>query len=95
MPALGYGNMSADLKRMSPLSPSSCLTAETAPCFADIKTSYVSADFHVRVAASEALGLSLSGGVPARPRRRQRIDRISAQAPAEMKGFHVEAGAAS
>ena len=62
MPALGYGNTSADLKRMSPLSPSSCLTAETAPCFADIKTSYISADFHIRVAASETLGLSLSGG---------------------------------
>jgi hypothetical protein len=92
MPAVGYGNMSADLKRMSPLSPSSCLTAETAPCFADIKTSYVSADFHIRVAASETLGLSLSGGYLAGLGVGSGMDQISAQAPATMKGFHVEAG---
>src|SRR5688500_7989097 len=41
IPALGYGNMSADLQRMSPLAPSSCVAAGTAPCFADVKTSYV------------------------------------------------------
>jgi hypothetical protein len=93
IPALGYGNMSADLKRMSPLAPSSCLTAETAPCFADIKTSYVSADFHIRVAATETLAVSLSGGYLAGLGVASGMDQISAQAPAEMKGFHVEAGA--
>jgi hypothetical protein len=93
MPALGYGNMSADLKRMSPLSPSSCLMAETAPCFADIKTSYVSADFHIRVAATETLGLSLSGGYLAGLGVASGMDQIAAQAPADMKGFHVEASA--
>ncbi len=93
IPALGYGNMSADLKRMSPLAPSSCLTAETAPCFADIKTSYVSADFHIRVAATEALAVSLSGGYLIGLGVAGGMDQISAQAPAEMKGFHVEAGA--
>jgi hypothetical protein len=93
IPALGYGNMSADLRRMSPVAPSSCLTAETAPCFADVKTSYVSADFHIRVAATETLAVSLSGGYLLGLGVASGVDQISAQAPAEMKGFHVEAGA--
>jgi hypothetical protein len=93
IPALGYGNMSVDLKRMSPLAPSSCLTAEMAPCFADIKSSYVSADFHIRVAASQMFALSLSGGYLLGLGVGSGMDQITAQAPAEMKGFHVEAGA--
>ena len=93
IPSLGYGSMSADLERPAPQSPSSCLTTEMAPCFADIKTSYVSADFHIRVAATETLGLSLSGGYLVGLGVASGMDQISAQAPAEMKGFHVEAGA--
>jgi hypothetical protein len=93
MPALGYGSMSADLKRGSPVAPSSCLTAETSPCFGDIKASHLSADFHIRVAATQTFGLSLSGGYLAGLGVANGTDQITAQAPATMSGFHVEAGA--
>ena len=62
MPALGYGRVGADLERMTPTMPSSCLTSNPDPCFGDIKAAYLSADLHIRVAVSPIFALSLAGG---------------------------------
>jgi hypothetical protein len=92
MPALGYGRVGADLERMTPTMPSSCLTSNPDPCFGDIKAAYLSADLHVRVAVSPIFALSLAGGYLQGLGVARGADQITAEASASMKGFHVELG---
>jgi len=93
VPALGYGRIGADLKRMTPTAPSSCGATVMEPCFADINASYVSADLHLRFGVTSTFALSLSGGYLLGLGVQRGMDQIAAEASATMRGFHVDAGA--
>ena len=94
MPAIGYGRIGADLQRMQSVAPGSCMTAGgMPPCFGDVKAAYLSADVHLRLAVSPMFGLSLSGGYLLGLGVARGMDQITAEAPATMRGFHVDAGA--
>lgn len=93
MPAIGYGRASTDLVRMSPTAPSSCTSTSPDPCFGDITAAYLAADLHIRVGLSPQAALSLSGGYLVGLGVARGTDQITAEAPASMKGFHVELGA--
>jgi hypothetical protein len=92
-PAVGYGRIGADLQRMTPTAPSSCMSAAMEPCFADINASYLSADLHLRFGVTPTLALSLSGGYLLGLGVQRGMDQIAAEATATMRGFHVDAGA--
>jgi hypothetical protein len=92
-PALGYGRLGADLKRMTPTAPSSCGATVMEPCFADVNASYLSADVHLRFGVTTTFALSLSGGYLLGLGVQRGMDQIAAEASATMRGFHVDAGA--
>lgn len=63
VPSLGYGSNVFDLKtRMPGETPTNCNNMSMLPCIADIQASYVVAGAHIRIAATERLAFSLSGG---------------------------------
>jgi hypothetical protein len=93
MPAVGYGRIGADLQRMTSTAPADCMSTSTDPCFGDVKASYLSADVHVRVGLTPTMAVSLSGGYYQGLGVSRGMDQITNQAPASMKGFHVDAGA--
>jgi hypothetical protein len=62
IPALGYASSMFDLQRMTPVPPSQCTNALMQPCLADVQTSALAADAHVRIAVTSELGLGASIG---------------------------------
>ena len=94
-PAVGYGKMSADLQRRTPVGPpSSCLATNADPCFADLNASYASFDLHLRIAPTPELALTLVGGYYLGLGVKTGADQISSgEASATVAGFHVDAGA--
>jgi hypothetical protein len=94
MPALGYGRIVADLERSQTVSPASCMSAGgMPPCFGDVNASYLAADVHLRIGVTPTFAVSLVGGYLLGLGVTRRADQIPADAPATMKGFHVDAGA--
>jgi hypothetical protein len=93
MPAVGYGRTSADLEqRGSPTAPSMCGATSTMVCFADANAAYISADLHLRVGFTPTFAMSLVGGYLLGVGVGKGMDQITSEAPASMKGFHVELG---
>lgn len=64
VPAVGYGSNTFDLKTLMPTTPTMCGNdpAIMKPCIADVQGSYVMLGAHIRIAATEGLSFSLSGG---------------------------------
>jgi hypothetical protein len=94
MPALGYGQSSADLERRTARLPSACMRGEAQPCFADANTIFAAFDLHLRIAVGSGFSLSLSGGYMLGLDVKSGMDQISStEATAKMSGFHLETGA--
>jgi len=94
MPALGYGRMGADLQRNAAVAPGNCMSAGgMPPCFGDVSAPYISADIHMRLGVTPQFALSLVGGYMLGLGVTRGDHQITAEAPATMRGFHVEAGA--
>ena len=94
-PAAGYGRVSADLGRRTPVGmPSACLLTNADPCFADLNASYASFDLHLRIAATPTLGFSLVAGYLLGLGVKTGADQISSpEASATLAGFHADVGA--
>jgi hypothetical protein len=96
MPAVGYGRVGADLERMTPSMPGTCVSASTEPCFADVVATYLSMDLHIRVAFTPTFAMSLAGGYLLGIAVGKGTDQITAGLPGgSMKGFHVDLGASA
>lgn len=98
VPSIGYGRVSADLQRRTPVgAPSACLLTNADPCFADLNASYLSFDAHLRIAATPELALTLVGGYFAGVFGlgvKSGADQISSsEAAAKLQGFHADLGA--
>ncbi len=93
-PAVGYGKVSADLRRLMSIgSPSACLATSAQPCFADLNASYVSFDLHLRIAATPELAFTLVGGYLLGLGVKTGADQISSpEASAKLQGFHADVG---
>jgi hypothetical protein len=96
VPAVGYGQSDADdaiPTAMAPM-PSGCLVTNALPCVADANPAYLTVDFHLRVAATPALSLSLVPGYMLGVGVGKGAGQISsAEATASVQGFHVDVGA--
>jgi hypothetical protein len=94
MPALGYGHMGADLQRNQAVAPGNCMSAGgMPPCFGDVSAPFISADIHMRLGVTPQFALSLVGGYMLGLGVTKGDHQITAEAPATMRGFHVDAGA--
>jgi hypothetical protein len=94
VPAAGYGKTTVDLGRNMPTEPLMCpaIPATTAPCFGDVNASHLLVDFHIRIAATPMLAVSLGGGYLLGLSVEKGAGGIASQADASLKGFHAELG---
>jgi hypothetical protein len=92
VPALGLGNNTFNLKTNMPTAPSACTLAATLPCLAGVEATYLVANLHLRVAATERLAVTLSGGYMLGLAVGRGNGKIGQEQAPKMTGFHVEVG---
>ncbi len=95
VPALGYGTNAFDLKTLMPATqvPTVCDSSSTMPCLADIYATYAVAGGHIRIAATESLAFSLSGGYFLGLSVSRGPGQLAVESTeTKVSGFHIEPG---
>jgi hypothetical protein len=83
-----------DLKTNMPIPPSSCNdTMATQPCIPDVRATYLVADAHLRIAATDDFSLSLSAGYMLGLTVGRGAGEVGSEKTPAMSGIRFELGA--
>jgi hypothetical protein len=95
VPAVGMGFNSFDLQNRTPTAPSMCanVAATAVPCLADVDTSYLEGDVHLRASVLPQIGVSLTAGYFIGIKVGKGVGQIGQERNAILSGLHAEPAA--